>query len=59
VKTVSVDTPFHELGMTSLAFVEFLVVIEEALQLKLMETDLQKKDFQTIGSLALRISKMQ
>lgn len=58
-KTVSVDTPFHELGMTSLAFVEFLVVIEEALKLKLMETELKAKDFQTVGSLASCISKMQ
>ena len=58
-KTVSVDTPFRELGMTSLAFVEFLVVIEEALELKLMETDLKKKDFETVGSLALRITQMQ
>ena len=57
-KGVSADTPFHELGMTSLAFVEFLVVIEETLKLKLMETELKKKDFQTVGSLALRISKM-
>ena len=45
--------------MTSLAFVEFLVVIEEALELKLMETDLKKKDFETVGSLALRITQMQ
>lgn len=56
--TVSVDTPFHALGMSSLAFVELLVVIEETLKLRLMETDLNRDDFQTIGSLALRISRM-
>jgi acyl carrier protein len=58
-RSVSAHTPFHELGMTSLAFVEFLVVIEETLKLKLMETELNKNDFKTVGSLALRISKMQ
>lgn len=57
--SVSADTPFRELGMTSLAFVELLVVIEEMLKLKLMETELNKKDFETVGSLALRISKVQ
>ena len=56
--TVTIDTPFHSLGMSSLAFVELLVVIEEALDLKLMETDLRREDFQTVGSLALRISRM-
>ena len=57
--TVTADTPFHELGMNSLAFVELLVVIEETLNLKLMETNLSKDDFQKIGSLARRISQMK
>lgn len=55
---VAVDAPLHSLGMTSMAFVELLVVIEKAFDLKLIETDLQKEDFSTIGSLAARISQM-
>ena len=57
--TISADTPFHSLGMNSLAFVELLVVIEEMLGLKLMETDLRREDFQSAQSLALRIRTMK
>ena len=53
------DAPFESLGMNSLGFVELLVVIEKTFELRLMETDLSRDDFQTIGSLALRISKMK
>ena len=56
---VGVDAPFHSLGMSSLGFVELLVVIEKRFNLKLMETDLSRDDFRTIRSLALRISKMK
>jgi acyl carrier protein len=56
--TVTVDAPLHSLGMNSMAFIELLVVIEKAFDLKLMETDLTKEDFQAIGSLASCISKM-
>jgi acyl carrier protein len=56
--TVTVDAPLHSLGMSSMAFVELLVVIETTFDLKLMETDLTKEDFQAIGSLASRISRM-
>jgi acyl carrier protein len=56
--TVTVDAPLHSLGMSSMAFVELLVVIENIFELKLMETDLTKKDFQAIGSLAACISRM-
>ena len=55
---VAVDAPLHTLGMNSMAFVELLVVIEKAFNLKLMETDLTKEDFQAIGSLASCISRM-
>ena len=55
---VAVDAPLHSLGMSSMAFVELLVVIEKTFDLKLIETDLTKKDFQAIGSLAACISKM-
>jgi acyl carrier protein len=56
---VVADAPLHTLGMTSMAFVELLVVIEKVFDLKLMETDLRKEDFQTIRSLASRISSMK
>lgn len=55
---VPIDAPLHSLGMTSMAFVELLVVIEKAFDLKLIETDLRKEDFSAIGSLADRISQM-
>jgi acyl carrier protein len=57
-KTVTVDAPLHSLGMSSMAFVELLVVLEKTFDLKLMETDLTKKDFQAIRSLASCISRM-
>jgi acyl carrier protein len=57
--TIALDSPFQSLGMNSLGFVELLVVIEKRFNLKLMETDLSRDDFQTIGSLAERISKMK
>ena len=56
---VGADAPFQSLGMNSLGFVELLVVIEKTFNLKLMETNLSKDDFQTIRSLALRISEMK
>ncbi len=57
--TVTVDAPFQSLGMSSMAFVELLVVIENTFELNLMETDLSREDFQAIGSLASRISNMK
>ena len=57
--TVTVDAPFQSLGMSSMAFVELLVVFENTFDLKLMETDLSKEDFRAIGSLASRISRMK
>ncbi len=57
--TIALDSPFQSLGMNSLGFVELLVVIEKRFNLKLMETDLSRDDFQTIRSLAERISKMK
>jgi acyl carrier protein len=56
--TVTLDAPLHTLGMSSMAFVELLVVIEKAFELRLMETDLTKDDFQTIRSLAMCICRM-
>ena len=55
---VTPDAPLHSLGMTSMAFVELLVVIEKTYDLRLMETDLTRADFQAIGPLASRIHEM-
>jgi len=55
---VAPDAPLDSLGMTSMAFVELLVVIEKAFDLRLMETDLTREDFRTIGLLASCIARM-
>jgi acyl carrier protein len=54
--TVSPDKPFHELGIDSLGFIEILVFIEKTFKLPLIASDLTKKDFETIHSLASYIS---
>jgi len=51
------DIPFHELGIDSMGFVEILVFVEKTFKLQLIETDLAKKDFETIHALASFISK--
>jgi acyl carrier protein len=51
------DTPFPELGIDSLSFVEILVFIEKTFKLQLIASDLTKKDFETIHSLASFIGK--
>jgi len=56
---VSVDTSFASLGMSSLAFVELLVVIEKTFAVKLIETDLSRDDFQSITTLAARIRALR
>lgn len=50
------DKPFHDLGIDSLGFVEILVFIEKTFALKLIASDLTRKDFETIHSLAAYIS---
>ena len=55
---VALDAPLDSLGMTSMAFVELLVVIEKTFGLRLMETDLTREDFRTIGLLASCIARM-
>lgn len=57
--SVTVDAPLHSLGMSSMAFVELLVVIERMFDLLLMETDLVKDDFRSIRSLASCIARMK
>lgn len=49
---VAPDRPFPELGIDSLGFVEILVYIEKTFKLQLIASDLTKKDFETIHSLA-------
>ncbi len=49
---IAVDIPFHKLGIDSLGFVEILVFIEKRFKLQLIESGLDKKDFETISSLA-------
>jgi acyl carrier protein len=51
------DKPFHELGIDSLGFVEILVYIEKTFKLQLIASDLTKKDFETIRTLASFIGK--
>jgi len=55
--SIEADMPFHKLGIDSMGFVEVLVFIEKTFNLKLIELDLTKKDFETINSLAAFISK--
>jgi acyl carrier protein len=54
---VGPETPFPELGIDSLGFVEILVYIEKTFKLPLISSDLTRKDFETIRSLATFISK--
>lgn len=53
---IAPQRPFHELGIDSLGFVELLVFIEKTLQLKLIASQLDRKDFETVHSLASYIS---
>lgn len=57
VSTIAMDKPFHDLGIDSLGFVEILVFIEKTFKLQLIATDLTRKDFETIHSLASFISR--
>jgi acyl carrier protein len=53
---ISPERPFHELGIDSLGFVEILVFIEKNLKLQLIASQLDRKDFETVRSLAAFIS---
>ncbi len=53
---IASDVPFHEQGIDSLGFVEILVFIEKTFKLPLIASDLTKKDFETLHSLATFIS---
>ncbi len=53
---IAPDKPFHDLGIDSLGFVEILVFIEKTFTLPLIASDLNRKDFETVHSLASYIS---
>ena len=55
--TVRPDIPLRTLGMDSMSFVEILVFIEKAFNLKLIESGMTRADFRTIRSLATCISR--
>lgn len=55
--SIEADMPLHQLGIDSMGFVELLVFIENTFNLKLIELDLTKKDFETIRSIASFISR--
>ncbi len=55
--SIAADRPFHELGVDSLGFVEILVYIEKTFKLQLIQSDLTRKDFETVRSLASFIHK--
>jgi len=57
IDEIGADIPLHDLGIDSLGFVEILVSIEKNFNLRLMESGLTQEDFQTINSLAERISR--
>jgi acyl carrier protein len=54
---IASDMPFHDLGIDSLGFVEILVYIEKTFKLQLISSDLTRKDFETVHSLASFISR--
>jgi len=54
---ITVDKAFHDLGIDSLGFVEILVYIEKTFKIQLIASDLAKKDFESIRSLAAHINR--
>ncbi|MCL4479798.1 MAG: phosphopantetheine-binding protein [Deltaproteobacteria bacterium] len=55
--SLAVDMPLQELGIGSLEFVELLVFIENTYQVRLIESNLTRNDFETIRSLSYFITK--
>jgi len=54
--SITSETPFNELGIDSMGLIEVFVFIETNFNLKLIETNIKKKDLETIRSLASFIS---
>jgi acyl carrier protein len=57
VSEFSPNRPFHDIGIDSLGFVEILVFIEKTFKLELIGSDLTKKDFATVRTLAAFIDR--
>lgn len=55
--SLTVNMPLEELGIGSLEFVELLVFIENTYHVRLIESNLTRKDFETIRSLSCFIKK--
>ena len=55
--TVQADVLLPSLGLDSMGLVEILVVIEKKFGLRLIDSGLTRDDFQTIRTLAARISE--
>lgn len=55
--SIAADVPLHELGIDSLTLTEILVFIEQTFKLKLIESGLYIRDFETVQSLASLIHK--
>ena len=53
------DLPLHTLGVDSMSFVELLVFIEKAFNLRLIESGLTREDFKTLHALAQCIGAKQ
>jgi acyl carrier protein len=51
------EKPFHELGIDSLGFVEILVFIEKNFHVELLATDVTRRDFESVRSLARFIER--
>ena len=50
--SITPDMLFNQLGIDSLGFVEVLVFIEKTFNLRLIELNMTRKDFETIHSIA-------
>lgn len=56
---ISPNTPFHELGIDSLGFVEILVYVEKTFNQQLISSELTRKDFENVHLLARLIAGKQ
>ena len=57
IQTVAKDFPLLELGMTSLRFISFIVKVEEALDIEVLDSDLIFEQFATVDQLYKTLSK--
>ena len=57
ISLVKKDSFLPQLGLDSMGFVELLVFIEKKFQIKLIESGLNKSDFETIAALSRKIAQ--